>query len=406
MLANKHISIIDKHKCSGCNACAEICPKQCISMEADKLGCRYPQVDVSRCIECGACLRVCPFINPAEPAIPQECYAAVNENTDERMRSSSGGVFIALARLVIAEGGVVFGAMFDAQWNVVHVAAETIEDVLPMVGSKYVQSNTSDTFAQAKAALEADRKVLYSGTPCQIAGLRHFLRKDYDNLLAVEVICHGVPVPTVWQSYLNEEAPRPHGDEKIRFRTPLKDQNDRIAGVSFRDKRNGWKKYGFALRLAVACDSKKNSVSPSIYQPFKENAFMKAFLRNWSLRPSCYDCQAKSGRSHADLTIGDFWGVERHPELPDDDRGTSCVVVRSPKGADAIKLTELRLVGCDYTSVLKGNPSIEASVAETDRALRFMRLFLHHGFSKAFYKMEHPTFLYRCFNFAKRKLGL
>lgn len=408
MTSTKHIQIVNPHKCSGCSACVNVCPKQCINMTADALGCVYPNVDTKRCIECGACVKVCPFHNPAVPLEPQQCFAAVNDKEDERMRSSSGGVFIALARDIISRGGVVFGAEFDDNWNVHHVAAESIDEVPPMMGSKYVQSSTGETFAQARKFLNEGREVLYTGTPCQIAGLKHFLKKDYVNLLTVEVICHGVPAPAVWLTYLKETINRPQGDEKIRFRNSpiIRKVDTRIAGVNFRDKRNGWKKYGFALTLAGACDGEKNTVSPSINQYFNENAYMKVFLRNWSLRPSCYACQTKGGRSHADLTIGDFWGVEHYPSLPDDDHGTSCVVCRTERGIEAIKSSGISVADCEYADILKGNPRIESSVTETANALRFKRLFLRKGFHKALYNMEHISFLRRCINFAKRKLGI
>lgn len=406
MKTQQHINISDKQKCSGCNACHEICPQHCISMSEDSVGALYPKVDISKCIECGACTKVCPFINPLKPLHPKACYAAININLKDRLKSSSGGVFVALAREVISKGGVVIGAVFTADWNVKHVAAETMEEVLSMMGSKYVQSDTQGTYSKAREYLNAGRSVLYSGTPCQIAGLKHYLKKDYSNLLAVEVICHGTPTPGIWQSYLDEIIIRPQGDGKIRFRpnSQLLKDGAHIESVNFRDKREGWKKFGFALSLVEACKGEENSVLHSIYQPFVQNEYMHAFLRNWSLRPSCYSCEAKSGKSQADLTIGDFWGVEKYSDLPFDDKGTSCVVVRSAKGAEAIRLSELNLTECKYTTVFEGNPSIEESVALSYNAKRFNRIFRKYGFCEAYNKMLHPSILYRFCRLIKRIL--
>ena len=197
------IDIKEKNNCCGCSACVQICPKQCISMAADNEGFLYPQVNSAICIDCGLCEKVCPVINQSAPREPLVVYAAKNNNEDIRLKSSSGGIFTLLAEKVIEEGGVVFGAKFDADWNVVHDYTETIEGLAAFRGSKYVQSIIGDNFKTAKQFLNNGRKVLFSGTPCQIAGLKKYLRKEYDNLLTVDVVCHGVPSPMVWRDYLD-----------------------------------------------------------------------------------------------------------------------------------------------------------------------------------------------------------
>ena len=175
----------EKNNCCGCGACVQICPKQCISMAADNEGFLYPQVNSAICIDCGLCEKVCPVINQSAPREPLVVYAAKNNNEDIRLKSSSGGIFTLLAEKVIEEGGVVFGAKFDADWNVIHDYTETIEGLAAFRGSKYVQSIIDDNFKTAKQFLNNGRKVLFSGTPCQIAGLKKYLRKEYDNLLVV-----------------------------------------------------------------------------------------------------------------------------------------------------------------------------------------------------------------------------
>lgn len=198
------IHIIDKSKCCGCNACVQRCPKQCIAMQVDEEGFLYPVVDQSVCIDCGLCEKVCPVINLNEPRQPLQVLAAKNRNEEQRLRSSSGGIFILLAEHIIKQGGVVFGARFDKNWEVEHAYAETLEELEPLMRSKYVQSRIGNTYKEAEQFLKQGRQVLFVGTPCLIAGLKKFLRKEYENLLAVDFICHGVPSPGVWRRYLEE----------------------------------------------------------------------------------------------------------------------------------------------------------------------------------------------------------
>lgn len=198
------INITNKYNCCGCGACAQCCPKQCITLDVDKEGFSYPVVDTSVCVDCGLCEQVCPFLHPYEKREPLRTLAAYNTQEEVRMQSSSGGIFSLLAEKVIQEGGVVFGARFDENWQVTIDYTESIDGLSAFRGSKYVQARTGDTFKQCESFLKADRKVLYSGTPCQVAGLKHFLRKEYGNLLTVDFVCHGVPSPKVWGLYLTQ----------------------------------------------------------------------------------------------------------------------------------------------------------------------------------------------------------
>lgn len=218
-------------------------------MVEDSEGCLYPQVDLSLCIDCGLCKTVCPVLQPGVRREPSTVYAAKNADGQIRLHSSSGGIFTLLAEYVIKEGGVVFGARFNKDWEVVHDYAESREDLAAFRGSKYVQSRMGDCFRQAKQFLQEGRRVLFSGTPCQIAGLKNSLRKDYENLLTVDVICHGVPVPLVWKKYLAEIVAR-QGDGKnsvlLHSKFPaLKSVGDSIFRIDFRDKELGWKKIQF-----------------------------------------------------------------------------------------------------------------------------------------------------------------
>ena len=331
------INITDKSRCCGCNACVQRCPKGCIAMREDEEGFLYPAVDAAQCIECGLCEKVCPVLHPNEPKKPLHVYAAKNKNEEQRLRSSSGGIFILLAEHVIQQGGVVFGARFDKDWEVEHAYAETMEEVEPLMRSKYVQSRIGNAYVEAERFIKQGRKVLFVGTSCQIAGLRRFLGKDYDNLLAVDFICHGVPSPGVWRQYLKEiTSSRSEAAGKNTVLSFSLKTTPAIAGVNFREKQNGgygWKKYGFVV-LTSPVKGDKNSVLLS--SKFSDNPYMKAFLQNLILRPSCYACVAKDGRSMSDITIADFWGIgNSHPDF-DDDKGCGLLLLHTERGRAAL----------------------------------------------------------------------
>lgn len=234
------INIKDKADCCGCNSCIQVCPRHCIATKTDKEGFAYPVVESFRCIDCGLCERVCPILNQNVTRVPVKTYAAKNPNETIRSKSSSGGIFTLLAEIVIVQGGVLFGARFDEDWNVIHDFTETLEGVAAFCGSKYVQSRIGDSYRRVEKFLKAGRKVLFSGTPCQVAGLKRFLRKEYDNLLIVDFVCHGVPSPKVWQMYLNETIAR-QGDGKNTVLSHSKSFSYRVKGIDFRSKSTGWK---------------------------------------------------------------------------------------------------------------------------------------------------------------------
>lgn len=324
------IQITNKVDCCGCSACAMKCPKHCITMQADNEGFLYPVVNKEDCIDCGLCEKVCHELHPYEERKPLNVYAAINKDEQVRMNSSSGGIFYLLAEKTISEGGVVFGARFDEEWQVVIDYAETMEGIKPFMGSKYVQARTANAYKDAEAFLKQGRKVLFSGSPCQIAGLHHYLRKEYENLTTVDFVCHGVPSPKVWQRYLDEVVTS--GKRAI---------ND----VKFRNKSNGWKKFNFVLSY------NQEEKTHSLCSWHQQNHYMRAFLSDMILRPSCHGCRAKQGSSHSDITIADFWGI--HIEMPemDDDKGTGLVLVNTDKGRQAL----------DWSKVSKKESSLEVA---------------------------------------------
>ena len=241
-------------------------------------------------------------------------YSAINKNTGIREKSSSGAVFCELARWVIEQGGVVFGAKFNNQWNVVHGHTETLGGISDFLGSKYVQSSMGNEFEKVQKYLKTDRYVLFSGTPCQIEGLKVFLGKSYEKLITVDFICHGVPSPSVWRKYIAEVS-----------------KGRKISSISFRDKTDGWLKFSLNVKFADGSNYRQNQLN---------DLFMKGFLQDIYLRPSCYECRFKGIERDSDITLADFWGVQEILPEMFDDKGTSLVLIHSNRGKiiwDSIK---------------------------------------------------------------------
>lgn len=383
------IAIKKKEACVGCNACVERCPKQCIDMLEDEQGFLYPKVDVHRCINCNLCEKVCPVINHTKPTKPIEIYAAKNSDTKIQMSSSSGGAFFALAKQFIEENGVVFGAKFNENWDVVHSYTETIDGLSAFQGSKYVQSRIDGAFSQAERFLKEGRKVMFTGTSCQIGALKCFLGKEYERqLLTVDVICHGVPSPLVWRDYLEYISHRYCRLKRNRILHNRLDEKSLIRNISFRDKRIGWERYGFSAIIATNRTNDKKTVSKSsirkthefLFETFDKNLFMQGFLRNFYLRPSCYACPIKSNKSHSDLTLGDFWAISSSQPQDYDKNGVSLILVHTVRGAERLKkVIDLQLSHSTYETALNGNPSIEQSILRTDQVDEFWHLYPDQG---------------------------
>ena len=354
------IEITDKKNCCGCSACVQACPVKCISLIEDDEGFSYPHVDKEKCIECGKCEKVCPFINKSEERKPLKVFAAKNPDETIRLKSSSGGIFSMLAEHVIRENGVVFGVRFNENWQPVFDYTETIEGIDNFRGSKYVQAIVGTSFSDVHQFLKQGRQVLFSGTPCQIAGLHRFLKKKYDNLILVDVICHGVPNPVVWQQYLKEITEIPDRREGRGKNTVLSDSKDIpvITGINFRDKMLGWKKFSFVVRIKSAVGGQNSVLLSDMH---RENLYMRAFLSDLILRPSCYHCQVKSGCSGADITLGDFWGIQEIMPDFDDDKGVNAVILNTVKGRDLYKTIQVDDREVSIENVIKYNPAYTQS---------------------------------------------
>lgn len=304
-------------KCCGCGACKQICPKGAIAMHPGEGGFLYPKVDKTACVRCGLCQRVCPVLT--HKAARDQCetaYAAKAKDAAVRLASSSGGMFTLLARAVLRKGGVVFGAAFADDFSVRHVSVQKEADIPLLVGSKYVQSDTGNTFTETRSCLAAGRPVLYVGTACQIAGLRAFLQKDEPNLYTVDILCHGVPAPALWQRHLSE----------------LKEKYDsEITSVNFRCKDIGWNDYTIRADFA-------NGARYDV--DFRSETYQQLFLYDIALRKNCHTCCFKALDRPSDLTLGDAWGIGKILPEMDDNRGTSAILVHSEKGAALLRMIQ------------------------------------------------------------------
>lgn len=373
------IRLIEKKDCCGCSACVQKCPKHCISLDEDNEGFLYPKIDTTTCVDCGLCEKVCPVINRGVTRKPLNVYAAKNKDKDKRELSSSGGLFIALAERVIADGGVVFGVVFDECWEAHHVAASTIEEIVPMMRSKYIQSRTENTFNEVEQYLKQGRQVMYTGTSCQIAGLKKFLRKDYENLLTVDIICHGVPSPGVWRKYIEEEICKSARSAATGKNTVLNRSlkpMSVIADISFREKsRSGfdWQKFGFVVWKKSAVKGGQNSVLSS-YE-LHEAPYMRGFLNDLYLRPSCYACPAKGGSSGADITIADYWGIKKIMRTFYDRSGVGLAIVYTVKGQRFFSAANIEAIESTIQKATEHNRAYWHSTRYNEHRLRFFDLF-------------------------------
>lgn len=313
VLLTEHVAaVVDQARCTGCGACVQTCPESAITLTNRADGFLYPSVNEEACTACRRCLSVCPAHVVIEGRAPLAVYAAVNRDSDVLLRSSSGGAFTALAEIVLRDGGVVYGCAFDEQLSARHVRVEAMPELDGLRGSKYVQSDTGRTFIEVKADLEAGRRVLYSGCPCQIAGLKAFLKQSRVSrvrLLCVDLVCHGVASREMFQGYLSWLS------EKYR---------GRVIAFEFRDKSRGWGLVGRAsFRRGRRAFSRPIHPLSSYYYHH--------YLRGTDYRESCYQCQHANLTRQGDITLGDFWGVERfHKEIPSE-RGVSLLLLNSPR---------------------------------------------------------------------------
>ena len=300
----------NKSNCTGCGACFNICPKDAITMQCDDCGFYKPVIDKDKCVNCGLCEKICPLDNYKSNNIEQpKVFAFQNKDEETLYKCASGGAFALFAKHIIEQGGIVYGVIYDENIVACHSRTDNLTELEKMLSSKYVQSDTKDTFKQAKTDLENGKKVLFSGTPCQIAGLKSYLQKDYENLITVDLVCHGTPSPLIFEKYKKEISKKLKKDEKI-------------ININFRSKINGWNPYS----ICVSTNKKE------LYIPAKDSIFMKLFLSDLSINSSCSDCMYNKIPRIADITVGDFWGVNQYNQDLNNNKGLSIVLINSLKG--------------------------------------------------------------------------
>ena len=388
--------ICPKSSCSGCTACLNACPFGAIKMEYDGEGFKHPVIDKDKCKNCGLCKKVCPA-NKSMDVICKDkthdqIYAAFSRKNEDRVRSSSGGAFYAIAKKFIEDGGLVYGAAFDEKFKVRHIRVENAKELAKLRSSKYVQSDLGDSFAKVKADLETGKKVLFSGTPCQIAGLNAYItsatarRSDVstteqgdasassagtendllvnkvnkmlsDNLLTVDILCHGVPSPKVFADYLKAMAAK---------------RGAKIKSVNFRNKSYGWNKQA----MAISFDNGEKYIKRTESDPY-----YIMYFGSYMLRQSCNECKYASYKRCSDITLGDYWGVEKlkHKDLASTKKGVSLVIVGTEKGEKLFKsVVELKKIQGDKKSSYQ--PIFERGTKASPRRQEFFKDYADHGY--------------------------
>ncbi len=314
-MTGTNIMISGPEECCGCGVCYDACSRNAITFTMDREGFRMPKVDTGGgCVLCGQCVSVCPMLSANGTPLAQymhkggnpHAYAAYSRHETDRDTSASGGVFPVLARVTLDAGGIVYGAAFNDQWDVVHIPAEDEHQLKRLLSSKYAQSDASGIYCHVRESVMSGRQVLFSGTPCQAYALKNYLKRDYDNLLCVDLFCHGVASPGLFRRYL-EETTQGRGE---------------IQSISFRDKTLNWEQYA----MCIQC---KNT---DYWKPYRKDAYLRSFIDRVSLRKACYTCRAKGFPRKSDITLGDFWMVSRMRPYTNDHRGLSLVLLHTMKG--------------------------------------------------------------------------
>ena len=358
-----------KCNCSACTACAAICPKGAITMAEDADGFLYPAVEESKCVHCGLCEQVCAYRNAPTPPSSKEVYAAVSGSTDVR-ESASGGLFAAFALAFLRQEGAVYGCAMESENGQLyprHICVTEEQELIRLKGSKYVHSDMGDTYRDVRRRLEMGQKVLFSGTPCQVAGLKGYLRKDYENLFTMDIICHGVPSAKLFRDYIAFEE-RKHRAKIRTFR--------------FRDKSQGWKLHG-----AMTLDT-----GETLYFEPEESSYYQMFLNSYTYRENCYSCPYASDRRPGDVTIGDYWCIELvHPELLEEnggplnpEAGVSCLIVNNPRGQQLLAAfgTGIRRWESSYEQASRYNRQLTAPSARKPERETVLAL-CREGYEKA-----------------------
>lgn len=369
-MEGKEISLFeDKAQCCACGACVNICPKNAISMELDECGYAYPQINKDKCVGCGACKKVCAFQNVIEKEGAKEVYASARKDTKKIFKSTSGGIFAVLAENILQKGGIVYGAsmeLVDGKLIIKHVGVDKLEELPKLQESKYVQSQIGFIYNEIKDKLQTGVNVLFSGTPCQVAALKTFLNKEYDNLFTVDIICHGVPNQCFFQCSM----------ELLE-----KTFDGRIVEFKFRDKEKSW---GHGKSKIVCVE--ETGETKEHYLMSSEYTYYDLFLNGLISRENCYHCKYTNNHRPGDITIGDYWGIAKmHPEFISTnggklvpENGISALIVNTDKGIQYLQEVKNELILCqsDFEKVAKANAQLREPCkyhVERDYVLKLYR---------------------------------
>lgn len=361
--------LYNKNSCCGCGACMQICPRNAISMKKDNDGYIYPNIDENKCIDCKLCLNTCTYNKNNKSREDFSAFYAISNEENILMKSSSGGVFASIAQNIIKKNGLVCGCSMEYEndkLNPKHIFIDSIEELHKLQGSKYVQSNIGNTYKEAKKYLEQERIVLYSGTPCQIMGLKGFLKKKYKNLYTIDLICHGVPSIKIFQDYISFL----ENKHKIK-----------IYNFAFRDKENGW-----GLNGRIDYYNEKNlKKNMKIFS--NESSYYYLFLKGLLYRKNCYTCPYANDNRPADITIGDYWGIQKeHPEIINNNininKGVSSLIINNKKGEDLIKeySSGLNLFKSDFKKIQKNNTQLNHPTEYNPLNEILLKLFKTSGY--------------------------
>lgn len=366
--------ICNLQACNGCEACYNACAHDAIEMKPDEEGFRRPHVSPDRCVDCGLCVKTCPINNPPAFELPKGVYSGWSADERVRLSSSSGGAFTEIARNVLEQKGVVFGCALDDNLQACHIYVETLEDLAAKLsGSKYVQSRIGDAYRQAKQFLLHGRKVLFSGTSCQIAALRNYLRNDYPNLLTVDLICHGVPSPMVFEDYKKYMAEQ---------------QKMVITDIKFRCKKSSWIFFNMTLTGHV-----EKSSALKIYEgAYFSDPWIRGFLRDYFLRPSCHECRFASTERVSDFTIADWWEYKKESATDKDYRakGVSLLLVNTEKGTKYLPLVDMKLKVRTIEQAMKTNLCLSCSYPMPDSRNDFWNDYRIMPFADVVSKYMYP----------------
>ena len=366
------MKICNRENCTGCGACMNICPTNSIKFQKDEEGFNEPRINEETCIKCGKCIKTCPVNSKVERRKVNSAYAAVNKDNITLMNSSSGGVFTELARYVINQNGYVFGAAFDDKLKVTHILVDNIKDIDKLKGSKYVQSNTKNTFQEAQNLLKQGKLVLYSGTPCQIAGLKNFVETKYQqNLITVDLICHGVPSQDFFDKYI----------ESIGG-------SDKVSEFKFRHK---VKKDNNCQILHYRKDKKTVNIRNPVLDPYY-NAFFSRYIS----RESCYHCEYANDKRVSDITLGDFWGVSNYYKEFEDVAGVSAILVNTQKGEKILKKVKDNFIMKDANieDIKRHNQSLNYPIKKTNVREKIFKELKESNFkyiSKKYFTPKNKT---------------